>query len=363
MMIILALITILALAVWLIMSLPVFGKAPKGGRFLRIVQAGNYSSAAFQNRSYTPMKPENISYGQMFYGFLFKRHSDRSPKSNIPTREPNFDGILTPKVTWFGHSTYLLQSDGMNVLVDPVFCRRASPFQFLGSKNFPGTDFFNPDNLPPIDIIVLTHDHYDHLDYNFIKKFKNERTTFITSIGVGAHLEYWGVVPSAVKELNWGESFEPKEGFRFVADTARHFSGRKFKRNQTLWSAFIMLTPSSRYYLGGDSGYDGHFAAAGEQYGPFDLAILECGQYNDMWPHIHMFPEQTAQAAKDLKAKKLMPVHWGKFSLALHAWYEPAERIIVASEQANIQLLIPYLGQTADIGNSGKPVDWWSALK
>ncbi len=353
------LILFIAIVVVLLFNLESFGQLPKGKRAQKIKSLTNYRLNALQNRNETPMKPHDVTYQQMIRKMLFQKHPDKIPESELPHKTPDFTSNL-PAITWFGHSSYLLQLEGLNILVDPVFSKRTSPFQFIGTKAFKGTDFFDLSLLPAVDYIIITHDHYDHLDYNTIKKLKDSAVKFITSIGVGAHLERWGINPDRVSELSWGEVVTVNDQVQIVADVCRHFSGRGLKRNQSLWSAFIILTSNGNYYLGGDSGYDQHFKETGEKYGPFELVILECGQYNEMWPLIHMFPEQTVLAAQDLQAKKLMPVHWGKFALAMHPWDDSIKRVVAAAERVKLPLMTPYLGETRKINDHSDNLHWWS---
>lgn len=341
-----------------ILNLRSFGKLPDGNRKLRIKSLPNFNKNALNNLSKTDVKPSNVSYFELIKHVLLTKHPDKIPSNKLPSKSPNFN-LGIPSVTWFGHSSYLLQLKGMSILVDPVFGDRISPFKYLGTKPFPGSNFFNLDNLPPLDVIIITHDHYDHLDYYTIKRLRNKNVVFITSIGVGQHLEYWGISPNKIIELSWGEKYKLPGGFEFIADSSRHFTGRKFLRNQTLWSAFILKSPTGNFYLGGDSGYDNHFKETGKLYGPFEMVFLECGQYNNYWPDIHMFPEQTVTAAKDLNAKILFPVHWGKFALSTHRWSEPAQRVMAAAKKCDLNIVIPYLGETISIDNGYNNENWW----
>jgi L-ascorbate metabolism protein UlaG (beta-lactamase superfamily) len=246
----------------------------------------------------------------------------------------------------------------IHILVDPVFSRNASPFRWF-AKAFPGTDSYDVDKLPDIiDIVLLTHDHYDHLDYKTILKLGSRAVHFYTSLGVGSHLESWGIPGDKITELDWWESCEVPGG-TFTATPARHFSGRSFKRNKTLWSSFVLKMAGHSFFLGGDSGYGEHFKEIGQRLGPFDVAILECGQYGKYWPHIHMFPEQTVQAAQELKAKKLLPVHWAKFTLALHPWNEPIRRVTADAVKAGQHITTPLIGQPVILNHHYPSSDWW----
>lgn len=354
----LAILIFLALCTSWILNLPVFGQLPLGNRLQRIKNMPNFSEGEIKNLVLTPAKSADVSYAQLM-GKLIKGNKNSAPKTPLPHAKPDFSPSEELKVTWFGHSSYLIQIEGKNILVDPVFSERTSPFQFLGTKQFKGTDFIRPEDFPKIDVMIISHDHYDHLDYASILKFKAKTNHFLTSLGVGAHLERWGISPSNLTELVWGERTSPITGFSFTATTARHFSGRGFKRNQTLWSSFVMQTKTKTIFIGGDSGPGDHFMEIGENYGPFDLSILECGQYNAMWPYIHMFPEEVAQAAVDLKSSVLLPVHWAKFRLALHDWDEPIKRVVAKSKELNQNIVTPMLGETFYLNEDLPTRPWW----
>jgi len=357
------LILFLVIAFLAVTNLPVFGKLPKGTRLSKIKALPNYREGAIHNESVTPMQPEGVSFYTILWSFLFEKHPDKSPKRPIKPVQPDFSfNGVQPEIIWFGHSSYLIKIDGLYVLVDPVFSRTPSPFSFIGSKAFAGTDFLKAEDLPDLDVVLITHDHYDHLDYATIKKLKPKTKLFMTSLGVGAHLEHWGIAEEKIKELSWNQSSTAINGLTFTALPARHFTGRKFKRNQTLWSSFILETASCKLYLGGDSGYDVHFEKIGAQFGPFDLVLLECGQYNAYWPYIHMFPEQTVQAAIDLKAKVLMPVHWGKFTLAMHPWYEPISRAVKYAALKDLKITTPKLGEKVILNTHYPSVHWWNEI-
>lgn len=348
------------LVVW-VLNAPAFGSLPKGKRLARIKSLPNYRDGVLQNQSFTPMKPEGVTYWDMIKGML-KGNKNSRPKKPVPVVAPDFSAGAGLKVIWFGHSSYFLQADGLNILVDPVFSERTSPFSFIGTKRYAGTDFVGAADFPDLDIVLITHDHYDHLDHQSILKLKDKSGLFITSVGVGAHLEKWGVPAAKITELAWGEE-HLANGLKFTALPARHFTGRQFKRNRSAWSAFMLQTDSAKVYLGGDSGYDSHFKAAGDAYGPFDLAILECGQYNEFWPYIHMFPEYTVQAALDLKTKVLLPVHWGKFTLAMHDWNDPVNRVVKKAAEENLKITTPLMGESVILGEYYPAREWWRDME
>lgn len=336
-----------------------FGRLPSGERLERIKSSKHYKNE-FVNFSPTTMLAEGASYFQVIRRSLTP-DKKRTPSKPLPSVEASFVAVQgnKPVITWFGHSSYLVQANGLNILVDPVFSKRASFAQYIGPSAYPGTMTFNLDELPAIDIIIISHDHYDHLDYNTILQLKHTVKHYYVPLGVGAHLEHWGVERTAITELDWWEEARMPAGMHLAATPARHFSGRGFTRNQTLWASYVLNTGGSKIYIGGDSGYDAHFREIGERFGPFDLAILENGQYNENWPLIHMMPEQTVQACIDLGAKVLFPVHWGKFTLAVHAWNEPAIRVSQQAEKMNVQLTMPRIGEQIMIDSLYPSAKWW----
>jgi len=343
----------------IIMSLKVTGKLPSGKLLQRLQQSPNYKDGAFQNLSPTVMKPEGVSYWKMTKEF-FKKHPDTLPLVKLPFVKTGLNKLDAddPVIVWFGHSSYLLRAGNKNFLVDPVFSGNAAPVSFM-VKAFSGSNEYKADDMPPINYLILTHDHYDHLDFKTIRKLRNKVSKIYCSLGISSHLKHWGVDENIITEMDWWQSEQLDSTMQLIAAPARHFSGRGVKRGQTLWSSFILKTATHNFYLGGDSGYDTHFAAIGEKYDPFDLAILESGQYNTMWPLIHMMPEETVQAAVDLKAKALMPVHWGKFRLGMHAWHEPIKRVMGKAKELNIAVMTPKIGEPLVINTQYSGKNWW----
>lgn len=326
------------------MPFQVFGKTPSGNRLSRIQQSPYYRNGSFQNLEHTPVMREGASYPKLMRNF-FNKPDDVTPKQAVPsvcTDLKNLGDDL--QIIWFGHSSYLVYFRGINILVDPVFSGHASPVKFFG-KAFPGADVYSADDMPNIDMLILTHDHYDHLDYETILRLKEKTAHVYAALGVGAHLEFWGYKPDMITELDWNEGEKISDEISITAVPARHFSGRLFTRGKTLWTAFVLEIFGRKLFLGGDSGYGTHFKTIGEEFGPFDAALLECGQYGDDWPYIHMKPEETVQAAVDLGAKKFIPVHWGKFALAMHPWDEPVKRVIKEADEKGMPVLVPKIGK------------------
>ena len=350
----------LSASVILFMQQGTFGRDPAGIRLDRINHSPNYRDGAFQNLEFTPVMPENVSYMGMMKDFI-KKDKDNIPPQPIPSIKTDLKSLsdTVPTIVWFGHSSYLIKSKGVTVLVDPVFSGYTSPVSFFG-KAFAGADVYKVDDMPDIDMLVLSHDHYDHLDFETITRLIPKVKKFYTALGVGAHLERWGVPADRIVEFDWWESQPVSTDISLTAVPARHFSGRSFVRGKTLWTAFVLKLHGYNLYLGGDSGYGPHFRAIGEKYGPFDLAILECGQYGKDWPHIHMFPEEVAQAAQDLRAKTILPVHWAKFSLAIHAWNEPIQRLTKEAAEKNLNVTTPKIGEPLMVDAHYPKTVWWN---
>ncbi|HEX5026092.1 MAG TPA: MBL fold metallo-hydrolase [Agriterribacter sp.] len=325
----------------------------------RIRQSQNYKNGVFQNISPTPVMAGNVSFFSVLQQSVTRPSSVR-PSKRLPNQKTDLVNINpeTPTITWFGHSSYLIQMSGTNILVDPVFSGHASPLSFL-IKAFPGAEIYSEEDLPEIDMLILTHNHYDHFDAKTITRLKQKTRYYYTALGVGNDLEKLGIAEKQVTEFDWWESRSVSNDIKLTATPARHFSGRGLKRGGSLWTSFVLQLFGYTIFIGGDSGYDSHFKTIGEKFGVFDLAILECGQYNTSWPFIHMMPEQTVQASVDLSAKWLMPVHWAKFTLANHPWNEPVERAAKKAAELNVKLTTPMIGEPVVI-NGNYPVHrWW----
>ena len=343
------------------MSLKITGKLPSGKHLQQLQKSPNYKNGAFQNLSPTPMKPEGITYWKMMRQFI-KKHPDTLPVDKLPYIKTDLNKLNSdePVITWFGHSSYLLRIVNKNFLIDPVFSGNAAPLSMM-VKAFPGSNEYTADDMPEIDYLILTHDHYDHLDFKTIRKLKKKVKKIYCSAGISSHLIYWGINKEIITEMDWWQTEVLDNNTTLTAAPARHFSGRAIKRGQTLWSSFILTSPGIKIYLGGDSGYDSHFKEIGEKFGPFDLAILECGQYNTMWPLIHMMPEETVQAAIDLKTKQLLPVHWGKFRLSMHPWNEPVKRVLAKAKEINMPVLTPRIGEPVLFLSKSSSKAWWES--
>ena len=314
---------VIVVGVFAFLRQPSFGKLPSGERLERIRHSPNYRDGQFRNLKPTAMMTGQKSRWQALWEFVASDRSKLYPAKPVPAVKTDLK--LLPRtenlMVWFGHSSYLLQIDGKRVLVDPVFYA-ASPISFI-NKPFEGTDLYQPDDMPEIDYLVITHDHWDHLDYRTVKELKEKTRKVICPLGIGEHFEHWGYRKEQLIELDWEEKARLESKFTVYCLPTRHFSGRGLKANQTLWASFLLETPSLSVFVGGDGGYGTHFAKIASQHPSIDWAILENGQYSEDWRYIHILPDKLTQTAKDLKAKHIVTVHHSKFALSKHPWDEP----------------------------------------
>jgi L-ascorbate metabolism protein UlaG (beta-lactamase superfamily) len=351
----------LAVTILLFMQQKSFGKLPAGKVLQRIEKSPHYKNGTFDNIEETKLIAEDASYFSMTMKY-FGKGIDREPTKSLPSLKTDLKNISQkPNLVWFGHSSFLISVGGKKILADPIFSERPSPVQYAGSKAYPGTMVYDVKEIPDVDVIVISHDHYDHLDYNSITALNARTKAFAVPLGVGQHLLHWGVPNEKINEFDWWESAEVLPGINLTCTPARHFSGRGFTRNKTLWASFVLKTGGLTIFIGGDSGYDQSFKKIGEAFGPFDIVMLECGQYDAQWPSIHMMPEETVQASIDLKAKLLLPVHWAKFTLALHPWRDPIRRITEEGKKLNINLTTPLIGEPIFFNEAFPSTKWWES--
>jgi L-ascorbate metabolism protein UlaG (beta-lactamase superfamily) len=351
------LITGVALFIYAFLQHPKFGRPPLPAQQNN---SSNYRDGKFHNQSFTPELTEGTTMIRAAYEHVFKKSERRRPVNEIPSLKTNLHNLNPAKniFTWFGHSSYFLLVDGIKMLIDPVFSGNASPIPGTNTS-FKGSDRYQSSDLPEIDILFITHDHYDHADYLTLKEIRSKVKQVICGLGVGAHLRYWGY--ENISELDWYDSMKTGS-VQITATPARHFSGRSLKRNQTLWVSFAVQLPSMNIYIGGDSGYDDHFKETGERFGPFDLAILDNGQYDRKWKYIHMHPEEVLMAAQDLKAGRVIPVHSSKFVMANHPWDEPLKAITELNKKYRLPLITPRIGEEVNLSGEFESVQWWDGL-
>jgi L-ascorbate metabolism protein UlaG (beta-lactamase superfamily) len=349
--------------------LDALGAAPEGERLARIKRSPNYKDGAFRN-------PEETRLGTT--GSTWKTirqwlggHEQRVPPGPMPiVRLTKADFTQPPpsglRATWLGHSTVLVEIDGARILFDPVWARRASPSSMIGPRRFHEPPLAL-DDLPALDAIVASHDHYDHLDRGVVRALarstSQSRARFVVPLGVGAHLERWGVAADRITELDWSESTTVGP-LKFTATPARHFSGRGLTDgNHTLWASWSVAGPRHRIFHSGDTGPFAGFVDIGTAHGPFDLTFVKIGAYGDTWPDIHLTPEQAVDAHTKLQGKALLPIHWGTFNLAFHAWDEPAERVVLAATGAGVRLIMPKPGESVEPATAPPVKPWWRAVR
>jgi len=342
-----------------------FGAAPSGERLARIQKSPNYKNGKFHNISETPIFAEGYSMAAEVWKMMFKKYPRLSPKDMIPSVKTDLLHLPadTNILVWFGHSSCFIKLNGKTILLDPVFSGNASPIP--GSlKSFVGADVYKASDFPEIDYILISHDHYDHLDYETILALKDKTKHVVCGLGVGAHFERWGYPAEKILEKDWHESVLLDSAISIFTEPSRHVSGRGLNPDNTLWTSFIIKTKNKTIFYSGDGGYDKHFAMIGKKYGPIDLAILENGQYDSAWRYIHCLPPQVVQAAKDLQAKRFLPVHNSKFLLGRHAWDEPLRKTSEIAKKEAIPLVTPMIGQIVNL-NDEKQVfsEWWKAVK
>ncbi len=319
----------------------------------------NYRDGAFHNLSPTEMLSKDASIFKVIAGF-FSKPNNTAPDRPLPFVKTDLQTLPAgpPVLIWFGHSSYLIHYNGLNILTDPVFSGHASPIPGM-IKAFAGTNNYSAADMPDIDILLITHNHYDHLDKATLRQLAPRVKAVYTALGVGRDLVRAGIPAAIITEMDWWDTTLATPDLALTAAPARHFSGRGLRRNHSLWTSFILQWPGYCIYAGGDSGYDAHFKTIGEKFGPFDLAILETGQYNENWPQIHMFPEEAVQAAVDLGARVLLPVHWGKFALARHPWKEPVERTLRRAGELRVRVTTPRIGDPVIPDTTYPDTHWW----
>ncbi|MBT3824011.1 MAG: hypothetical protein HOD43_13350 [Candidatus Marinimicrobia bacterium] len=330
-----------------------------GDNPLNKIQASpQYKDGKFTNSRTLEMSP---SFG-MIKKYLFGKEQ-RSPEAALPQKQIDLSLLESAdssylKVTNAGHSSLLIHMDGYRILTDPVYEAKISP---VGPTRFNEEIPIDPTELRDIDVVVISHNHYDHLNKYSIKTIHSEVSRFIVPLGVGAQLEKWGVPREKITELDWWDSYDFDEKLTITSTPSQHFSGRGLTdRNKTLWTSYVIATLDHNIYFSGDSGYFDGFKTIGKKFGPFDIAFMECGAYNLEWADVHMFPEETVQASLDLKAHFVWPIHWGTFNLALHDWFDPMKRVTLAAEANGVRLLTPIFGQVVEYPGRMQTEKWWA---
>lgn len=287
---------------------------------------------------------------------------DVSPKTNIDVEAINYPELVEQpsSVSWLGHSTFIIHLDGKVILLDPLFGQTLGPHPWFGQRRFSKEMPITIEELPYIDVVIISHDHYDHLDYDSIQKLKEKTGHFLVPLGVGNHLRGWDIPNNKITELTWWQETRLSDQ-TFVLTPSQHMSGRRLNdQSSTLWGSWVIQGKTQSIYFSGDGGYGSHFATIGEKYGPFDIALMECGQYDELWPYVHLSPEETVQAGKDVNARLILPIHWGAFTLANHSWADPAVRVTKAAKVQGVAASTPKIGEPVFLTEPNYPKSrWW----
>jgi L-ascorbate metabolism protein UlaG (beta-lactamase superfamily) len=357
----------LALLTWVSTDkLEAFGAPAQGDRLKRMQASPRFRDGAFVNLTTNTGRVAGNGWSttrEWFFGT-----QQRTPPGPLPMAADTAKALAQPlesglRVTWLGHSTLLVEVDGARILTDPVWGERASPSTLAGPKRFHPPPLAL-EALPEVDAVVLSHDHYDHLDMGTIRALIARPVPFFVPLGVGAHLERWGVPPERVVELDWWQEVKLAKGVTLVSTPAHHFSGRSLvDRNRTHWTSWTMVGPQHRVFFSGDTGMTPDFTEIGQRYGPFDVTMLEVGAFNPAWGDIHLGPHQALAAHEMLRGRRMLPVHWGTFDLAIHDWNEPAETLTREARERRVELVTPILGQPVEPTQASVSAPWWRDVR
>ena len=348
-----------------------FGALPSGDRYLQIQKSENYNLV---EEKFVNLEEDSVLTGPGFWdnpggnwnnNFFFNNNQTLPegllPESKTPLPADFHVSSDNIKFVWLGHSTILASIDGKVVLFDPIFSNAASPVSLVVKRFQPPV--IDLASLPEIDIVVISHDHYDHLDMETIKQLHDRDISFVVPLGLGAHLEHWGVSAQKITELDWWEETEI-DGLNLICTPSQHFSGRRgpYKEKRSLWASWLIKSPSQSVYFSGDSGYADHYQQIGERYGSVDLVFMDSGQYNARWRHVHNMPEEAVQAVLDMDGQLLVPIHWGMFTLSMHDWFEPPVRVLAEAARLDVRVLTPLLGQLVDVSDMPENDEWWEQV-
>ena len=367
----LIIVIVFAISIYLFMKTPVFGALPSGKSLEKVKNSKNYIDGEFRNKEKTELLTDTKKTPiKRLLEFAFEKDPEGtvpkialpSVKTDLKTLDPNEDLIV-----WFGHSSLFIQIAGKKILVDPVFSKYASPVPF-SNKAFEGTNIYTVDDLPEIDVLLITHDHYDHLDYPTVKKLKDKVAKVIVPLGVDAHLLRWGFDEEKITTVDWDDEVTIDDNLKIYALETRHFSGREFSnRNQSLWVSYLIEEKYNdglyRLFLSGDGGYSPRFKGFKEKFQNIDLAVMEAGQYNEEWALIHSLPEDIIKEVRDMEVTKLFPIHNSKFKLSKHPWDEPLRKLDDFTINTNIQLLTPMIGEKLYLHKENSFKKWWENLE
>ena len=347
------------------MRQPQFGKSPTGERLAQIKKSPHYKNGRFQNLVEKPTLSKGYTMTGQLYDFLFTNYSRLTPVDPLPVVKTNLLNLPADSnlAIWFGHSSVFIQLNGKKILVDPVFSNKATPLPW-GVAAYKGTGIYSAADIPAIDYLLISHDHYDHLDYETVLALKNKVKHVVCGLGVGAHLSYWGYTPEQIIEKDWYEKVSVDSSFTIYTESSHHESNRGFIRGETLWMSYLIQTPAMKIYISGDGGYDDRFKTIEKKFGPVDWAIMEDGQYDSAWHSVHLLPEEVLQATIDLQAKNLLPVHNSKFILGKHPWDAPLIRITELSKKKAFHLATPEIGEVINLQDTSHLFkQWWQGIR
>ncbi|WP_228437668.1 MBL fold metallo-hydrolase [Chryseobacterium sp. 7] len=347
------------------MRKPQFGALPERERLELIKKSPHYKDGKFRNLEEKPTITKGYSMLGEIWTSITKEFPHTEPLDVLPSVKTDLKSIPANEniIVWFGHSSFFLQLNGVKILVDPIFSGKASPLPW-GVKAYKGSDIYTAADMPEIDYMLLSHDHYDHLDYETVTALQRKVKYVVCGLGAWAHYERWGYTKQQIIEKDWGEKVQVKPDLAIFAESTHHDGGRGFKSSQALWLSFFIQSPGMNVYYSGDGGYSNRFKQIAAKYPAIDWAIMECGQYNKAWQSVHELPEEVALAATELKAKNMLPVHHSKFTLARHPWNEPLERISALSQGKAYRLATPVIGEKVRLSdNTQQFKQWWKNVK
>lgn len=354
---------VLAAAAYVLFTQPRFGKLPEEERHARIASSPHYVNGEFRNTVATKPLLDGQSTPKILWDDMFADRPRLRPDAPLPTVRTNLKGLDVNEdlLIWLGHSSYYIQLAGQRILVDPVFSGYGAPFSMF-NKTFPGTDLYSVADMPEIDYLLITHDHWDHLDYDTVTALMPKVKKAILPLGVGAYFEHWGYPANKLIEADWNAALPLENGLTIHLTPARHYSGRLFKANKTLWTGYVLETPERRIFLSGDTGYGPHIKEIADTFGTFDLVAIDGGQYDPRWPLIHMTPEEAVRAAEELGASSMMLAHVGRFSISSHPWDEPFIRAAQTMQDKPFSMLTPRIGEPVRLGEREQAFTrWWES--
>ena len=351
---------VLIVTVTVLLQHPAFGRKPNEESYARMQRSSAFRDGVFHNRVEKPVMTKGKKSVLSMFKFIFSKPKNLRPDSPIPVNNPDLNHLDRSEdvAVWFGHSSIFLQTDGIRYLVDPVLTCEF-PVSLM-MKPFKGCDKITPNSIPKIDFLIITHDHWDHLDYGTVSKLRTRVGKVVCPLGVGEYFRLWDYADSNIIELDWDESVSLGDGKEIVCLPSQHFSGRLLKRNQTLWASYLLRTENKQIYFSGDGGYDSRFKEINRKYGSPDFAFLENGQYNEDWHTVHLMPEELVKAVQELNPKRFMTIHNSKFALSRHHCKEPLEKIYASAVALHLNLITPKIGERVYLKDSTQKFgEWW----